>query len=181
MDQGDTGVSVTRIRDVRDWNQAAAGIAACLLFISAPLAAQTAQPLRAGGMEIFYGLIPAEIVLGHPGAHAERRMHGGVPVWGEQFHLIVTLFEQSSGKRIHDAAVKAAVFDARLAGKRLGGPQKQLELMLFAGAAGYGNFFNMPGAARYRIELEIQRQGKSETVKLSIEYRHALVTTKPSP
>lgn len=174
-------MSVTRVRDVRGWKPAAVAIAACLLFYSAALAAQTGQPLRAGGMEIFYGLIPAEIILGHPGEHAERRMHGGAPAWGEQFHLIVTLFEQGSGKRIHDATVKAAVFDARLPGKRLGGPQKRLEPMLFAGAASYGNYFNMPGPARYRIELEIQRQGKSETVKLSIEYQHALVTTKPSP
>ena len=172
-------MSVTRTRDAGGRRLAAAGIAACLLCISAPLAAQTGQPLRAGGMDIFYGLIPAEIILGLPAGQSEPRMHGGAPGWGEQFHLIVTLFEQASGKRIHDATVKAAVFDARVRGKRLGGPQKRLEPMLFAGAASYGNYFNMPGPARYRIELEIQRPGKSEIVKLSIEYQHALVTAKP--
>src|SRR3990172_13106740 len=108
-------------------------------------------------------------------------MHGDVPAWGEQFHLIVTLFDQGSGKRVHDAAIKATVFDARRPGKRLGGPQKRLEPMLVAGAAAYGNYFNMPGPAPYRIELEIRRQGAAETIKLPIEYRHALVTTKLRP
>jgi hypothetical protein len=132
-------------------------------------------------MEIFYGLIPAEIVLGHPDKHAERSMHGGVPAWGEQFHLIVTLFDQSSGKRIQNAEIKATAFDTRSSGDRVGGPQKRLEPMLFAGAPGYGNYFNMPGPAPYRIELEIRRQGAAKTVKLQIEYQHALDTTKPQP
>lgn len=160
---------------------AAASAFTGLLFASAAFAAQTGQPLRAGGMEIFYGLIPAEILLGHPDNHPERRMHGGVPAWGEQFHLIVTLFDQGSGKRIHDAEIKATVFDVRSPGKRVGGPQKRLEPMQYAGAESYGNHFNMPGPAPYRIELEIRRRGAAETVKIPIEYRHALVTTKPRP
>jgi len=171
----------TPIRDTSAWKPAAVKLAAWLVLASTPLAAQTVQPLRAGGMEVFYGLIPAEIVLGHLDQHSERSMHGGVPAWGEQFHLIVTLFDQGSGKRIHDAAIKATVFDTRRPGKRLGGPQKRLEPMLFAGAASYGNYFNMPGPAPYRIELEIRRQGATETVKMPIEYRHALVTTNPRP
>ena len=152
-----------------------------LLLASATLAAQTVQPLRAAGMDIFYGLIPAEIVLGHPDNRSEPRVHGGVPAWGEQFHLIVSLFDQGSGKRIYDAEINATVFDARSPGKRVGGPRKRLEPMRFAGAAAYGNYFNMPASAPYRIELEIRRRGASEAVKVPIEYRHALVTRKPRP
>lgn len=160
---------------------AAATASTCLLFTSATLSAQSVQPLRAGGMEIYYGVIPAEIILGHPGDHDERKMHGGTPAWGEQHHLIITLFDGSSKERIHDAEAKATVFNTRLPGKRLGGPQKQLQPMVFAGAASYGNYFNMPGPAPYRIELEIRRQGRAETVKVAIEYRHALVATQPRP
>lgn len=161
--------------------QVAAGALIGLLFTGATLAAQTVQPLRAGGMEVFYGLIPAEIVLGRTESHPERRMHGGVPAWGEQFHLIVSIFDQGSGKRVPDAEVKATVYDVRSPGKRVAGPQKQLEPMLFGGAEGYGNYFNMPGPAPYRIELEIQRPGAATIVKIPIDYRHALVTGKPRP
>lgn len=160
---------------------AAATATTWLLLASAALSAEAVQPLRAAGMEIFYGLIPAEIVLGYPDDHPERRVHGGAPAWGEQFHLIVTLFDQGSGKRIHDAEITAAVFDLRVPGKRVGGPRKPLEPMLVAGAAAYGNYFNMPAPVPYRIELEIRRRGAPKVVKVPIEYRHALVTTKPRP
>ena len=174
-------MSVTRIRDAGGWKPAAAGIAACLLFISAPLAAQTGQPLRAGGMEIFYGLFPAEIILGYPGDQSEQRMHGGAPAWGEQYHLIVTVFDQGSGLRIRDAQVDATVYNVRSPGKRMAGPQKRLEPMQFAGTESYGNYFNMPAPAPYRIELEIRRAGTRDSVKIPIEYRHAVVTTNPRP
>ena len=157
------------------------GAFAWLLFASAALGGQAVQPLRADGIEIFHGVIPAEIILGHPEGHSERKMHGGSPAWGEQYHLVVTLFDSASKERIHDAEVKATVFDTRLPGKRLAGQQKRLEPMLFADAVSYGNYFNMPGPAPYRIELEIRRRGAAKTVKFPIEYRHALVTTKPPP
>ena len=174
-----TCVGVKSIRNISAWAPIAAGLAGWLLLMSGQVTAQSGQPLRAGGMEIFHGFIPAEIVLGHPAGHAERRMHDGVPAWGEQFHLIVSLFEKGSGKRILGAEIKATVYDARAPGKRLAGPQKRLEPMQFAGAAGYGNYFNMPGPGRYRIELEIRRPGAAETIKLPIEYRHALVSGTP--
>lgn len=153
--------------------------AALLLLAGTALPAQTVQPLRAGGMEIYYGIIPAKIVLDRPDAELDRRAHGGVPAWGEQYHVIIALFEQTSGNRVLDAQVKATVFDAREPNKRLPGPQKQLEPMQVAGGMSYGNYFNMPAPGPYRIELEIQRQGTAEIVKAALEYRHALAPAKP--
>jgi hypothetical protein len=70
-----------------------------LALPSAALAADSAQPLRAGGLEFFYGVIPAEILLGHPGSHEERKMHGGVPSGPGQHHLIVSVFDSKSRQR----------------------------------------------------------------------------------
>lgn len=75
----------------------------------------------------------------------------------------------------------ASVFDARRPGNRLPGAQKRLEPMLFAGAASYGNYFNMPGPASYRIELDIRRAGARDQIRIPIEFRHSLVTTGPRP
>ena len=158
---------------------AAAKSAAWLLFASTALAAQTVLPLRADGIEIFHGVIPAAIILGHPDGHSERKMHDGVPAWGEQYHLIVTLFDGASRERIHDAEVTATVFDTRAPGKRVAGPRKRLEPMQFAGAESYGNYFNMPGPASYRFELEIRRRGAVKTVKVPLEYRHGIVPAEP--
>ncbi|HSC94447.1 MAG TPA: hypothetical protein VLC73_05725 [Burkholderiales bacterium] len=150
-----------------------------LLLAAAAVPAQTVQPLRAGGVEIFYGVIPAEIILGYSDDHNERKMHGGKPAWGEHYHLIVTLFDSVSKERIRNAEVKASVFSAHRPDNRLVGAQKRLEPMLFAGAASYGNYFNMPGPAPYRIELEIRRAGARDQIKIPIEFRHSLVTTNP--
>jgi hypothetical protein len=106
-------------------------------------------------------------------------MHGGIPAWGEQYHMIVSLFDSASRERIRDAEIKATVFDTRGSGK-LVGQQKRLQPMLFAGAASYGNYFNLPGPAPYRIELGIRRPGTAQAIRVPIEYRHALVT-KPNP
>jgi len=132
-------------------------------------------------MEIFYGVIPAEIILGYPDSRDERKMHGGMPKWGEHYHLIVTLFDGTTKERIRDAEVKASVYAARRPDNRLAGAQKRLDPMLFAGAASYGNYFNMPGPAPYRIELEIRRVGARDHIKIPIEFRHSLVTTDPRP
>jgi hypothetical protein len=37
------------------------------------------QPIKLEGMELFFGIVPAEILREHPGKHEEQTMHGGVP------------------------------------------------------------------------------------------------------
>ncbi len=161
---------------------AGAAAVAGLLLAGVASAAHPLRPQTADGMEVFLGVIPAEIMLGHPAGHPERSPHGSVPAWGEQYHLVVSLFDRASGERIRDAEVSATVSDVRLPGKRLAGPQKRLEPMLLDGAVGYGNYFNMPGsAASYRIELEIRRGGAARAAKVTFNYEHVVVPTKPRP
>jgi len=71
------------------------------------VAAEQRQPLKAGDLEIFYGVIPAEAILGHPADHAERKMHDGVPYGAGQHHLIVSLFDARTRQRLTDATVRA--------------------------------------------------------------------------
>jgi hypothetical protein len=73
----------------------------------------------------------------------------------------------------------ASVFDARRPGNRLPGAQERLEPMLFACAASYVSYLNMPGPASYRIELDIRRAGARDQIRIPIEFRHSLVTTGP--
>ena len=58
------------------------------------------------GVAVYFGMIPAELVRGHPREHPEGVMHGGVPV-GES-HLTVAVFDDKTGRRISDAEVTAA-------------------------------------------------------------------------
>jgi hypothetical protein len=143
-----------------------------LLLAFAPVlgnavAAEQRQPLKAGDLEIFYGVIPAEAILGHPADHAERKMHDGVPRGAGQHHLIVSLFDGRTRERVTDATVRVRVTEPGLAPQR-----KTLEAMTIAGAITYGNYFRMSGSGPYRIEIEIIRPGSSSPVKTSFEYSH---------
>ena len=97
-------------------------------------AGDTAYRRMVDGVVVYFGMLPAELVRGHPPAHPESGMHGGVPV-GEN-HL--------TGPDRFKAT-------------------KKLEPMIIAGSATYGNYFSMPGPGPYRIVLHIQapdaRQG----------------------
>ena len=138
-----------------------------LVLADASMAAETSQPMRSGGMEIFFGVIPAEILLGHPDTHEERRMHGGAPSRKGQHHLIVSVFDGTTRERIANAAVTARVGEIGLSVQ-----EKKLEPMQFAGTATYGNYFTMAAPGPYRVELEIRKSGDRQQVKTSFVYSH---------
>jgi hypothetical protein len=115
------------------------------------------------GVEVYFGIVPAQLVRGHPKEHPEGEMHGGVSA-GEN-HIMVALFERASGQRITDAEVTAAV-----SGKGMKRLRKRLEPMTVAGAQTYGNYFAMPGAGPYRIEVEIRRPGAARALRASFTW-----------
>jgi hypothetical protein len=41
----------------------------------------------AGGLAVYIGVVPAELVKGHPSQHAEKTMHGGAPKGAHQYHV----------------------------------------------------------------------------------------------
>lgn len=99
------------------------------------VAAEAGQVARVDGMDVFYGVVPAEIVSGHLTDHVERKMHGGVSRGSGQHHLIVSIFDVKSGQRIENAQVSARISELGLT------PQsKNLEPMQIAGTVTYGNF-----------------------------------------
>ena len=145
-----------------------AGIAALLL--SNALADDSGQHKIVNGVAIYLGVVPSEMILGHPKLHTEAEMHGGVPVGGHQRHVLVALFDNATGKRITNAEVKANVFEIGLSGV-----QKKLEPMLIAGTISYGNYFNMAGANPYRIVVQIRLPGSTGEIEAEFEYQHARV------
>lgn len=126
-------------------------IVAFLLLVTVAAGA-TGYRQVVGGVAIYLGIMPAELVRGHPPAHPESGMHGGVPV-GEN-HLTVALFDDKTGERIIRAEVSATV-----TGPNRFSAEKKLESMTIAGSTTYGNYFIMPGSGPYRIALRIRVPG----------------------
>ena len=101
------------------------------------------------GVAVYIGMVPAELVRGHPPAHPESTMHGGVQV-GEN-HLTVAVFDDKSGRRITDAQVTVHITD-----NRSPDVEKRLDSMTIGGSITYGNYFYSPGAGPYRIDVRIR-------------------------
>ncbi|MDZ4141561.1 MAG: hypothetical protein U1C48_06085 [Methylotenera sp.] len=127
---------------------------------------ETGQYQQVKGINIYYGLLPAQIAGKHPAIHEERTMHGGVPSGKNEYHLIVALYD-ASGKRITDADVAATVGEFGMAGTR-----KALEPMQIGETTSFGNYFLLRGSELYRITIEIHRLGKQkpETIEALFDY-----------
>lgn len=95
-------------------------------------------------------------------------MHGGMPAGHSSNHVVIALFDASTGKRIEDAQVTASVNELAL------GPDwKPLEPMRIADTITYGNYFNMPDAGEYRIHLRIRLPGQEQAIKATFTHEQA--------
>ena len=134
---------------------------------SGAVAAETDQSKTAGGVTVYLGVVPAEIVKGLPaGGRTERPMHGGIPKGPHEYHFVAAVFDAASGARVSDAVVTAEV-----AGLGLSGSKKRLEPMQIAGTTTYGGFFDLPGFDLYTVRLTVERSGASPAV-LQFKYDH---------
>lgn len=146
------------------------GIAAVLFAVALILptpasAAQGGETKSAGGLTIYLGVVPAELVKGLGPHSAERPMHAGSPRGTHEHHLVVAVFDSASNARITDATVTA-----KASGLGLSGPQKTLEPMRIADTITYGGYFNLT-ADLYTIRVTVQRPG-SQPVVLDFKYDH---------
>ena len=140
------------------------GIAA--LFLSSVFAADTGQHKVVKGVAIYLGVIPAELIEGHPKGHPESEMHGGVPpVTEERYHIVIALFDAKTGARITNAKVTASLSSFGLpAGK------KTLEPMLLANTISYGNFFKLSAKGAHQIQIEISGVHPDQTIHATFEH-----------
>jgi hypothetical protein len=116
---------------------------------------------------IYLGLMPAEMIRGHPAEHTESSMHGGPAAASDDYHILIALFDAQSGERISGAKVEARVSEVGYEG-----PEKTLEPMEIAGTETYGNFFPMAGHGPFRIEVAIRLPGQSREIRAHFEHRH---------
>lgn len=148
------------------------GLAALLALLAAwitPASAAVDEPYkRAGDFAVYLGVVPAEIVRGHPTAHAEREMHGGAPKGRHDLHLVVAIFDAASGTRIGDAKVEATVSGIG----HVGITNVSLEPMVIAETTTYGGYVNLSGNDRYTIKLDIRRPHGSPPASVEFTYGH---------
>jgi len=147
--------------------RAIAFVLAVFGFVSALRAQPTTNDTATGsGLTAYLGIMPAEIVKGHPSIHPEGAMHGGPPSGAHEYHVVVAIFDTASGARVSDATVMAKV-----SGLGLSGPEKKLEPMIIANTVTYGGFFELT-ADLYTVRVTVKRPGAQAPVVLDFRYDH---------
>lgn len=138
-----------------------------LTIAGAALATGSSDRQTVGNIRIYLGVMPAQIILGHPLTHPEASMHGGSPAGDDEYHVIVSLFDNRTGEPITRAAVSARVSEIGLLGE-----EKKLEPMNIAGTLTYGNYFKMAGNGPLRIQLDVRWPGDADHISAVFEHRH---------
>jgi hypothetical protein len=129
--------------------------------------ANSDQSKTAGGVTVYLGVVPAEIVKGLPaGSSTERPMHGHIPKGPHEYHLVAAVFDAANGARVADAVVTAEV-----SGLGLSGSKTKLEPMQISGTTTYGGFVDLPGFDLYTLKLTVERAGAQPAV-LQFKYDH---------
>lgn len=139
----------------------------CLLVIGTAMAASSGEVKTSGGLMVYLGVVPAEIVKGPPPHSAERPMHGRIPRGPHEYHVVAAIFDAATGTRVSDASVSA-----QLSGVGLSGERKDLQPMQLSGTTTYGAFFSLPGRDLYTIRLAIMRPGARQPITIDFRYDH---------
>ena len=147
---------------VRWWVVIAAGLLASVLALSA--AAQQQRKV-VGGVVVNFGIVSAEVALR---ADGHRDAHPLNPPPGSQ-HLMITLDDEKSGKRIGDADVVIEVTDPRR-----GVDRRPLLRTQAGGLPDYSELFEFRWSGEYSIRATITRSGGARPIEARFAVRHTI-------
>ncbi len=131
---------------------------------------QLNRSVTKSGLTVHFGIMPAEKAQSADrGANAPTESASGPA--RASYHLVVALFDKSTGERIDDATVTAKVTSPSHK-SRAGTQVKPLQEMRINDTTTYGNYFDMPWQGRYRIDLSVKRKGRAEPIPVRLKYDH---------
>jgi len=132
----------------------------CLLVFLLPGTALSEMSKRVGGYKLVFNVIPSILFMDHPKTHPVRNMHGGV-AGIPKYHLMLSIFDTKTGKRVKSAIVVAKViYNSGQVNK------KKLEAMLLNGVLNYGNYFSINNSDSVKVEFEIRIKEKKVPFKV---------------
>lgn len=107
-----------------------------------------------GEFWVYLAVMPAELVTGPELAQTPGATPYRPPAARDTHHVMVSIFEYRSGRRISDAEVQA-----RVAGLGFSGEKKALQPTSVAGAQVYAAPFPMLGRGPFRVDVEFRPVG----------------------
>lgn len=118
-----------------------------------------------GGLDIYLGFIPAQMLHSLPRESPERTMHGGIPKDSGYYHVNVTLYDAKSRAPVNDAQVRIQFAEPGLSETTI-----ELERMAIGGGS-YGNYIKPKPEIRYIITLLIEGAEAIQTIEAQFSQR----------
>ncbi|WP_162631658.1 hypothetical protein [Burkholderia sp. JP2-270] len=137
---------------------------------SVAAADSSSRSVTTHGLTVHFGIVPAEKA---PRVPEEGSAPGDTKAAQNlaSYHLVVALFDARTGARIDNAMVIARM-TAPASKARPKIQVKRLPVLKVNGMATYGNYFDMPWAGRYHIDLSVKRRDSADTVHVRLNYEH---------
>ena len=118
---------------------------------------------------VYVGVVPAALTRAHPMTHVERQMHGNQAWDIHEIHVMVAVFDKSTGERITNAQI-----DARMIGEHGRRWAVHLVPMTINGALTYRAYTNLGQEENPSIIIDVSRPAGTRMSKVSarFEYQH---------
>ena len=119
---------------------------------------------------VYLGIVPAALTRNHPGDVKGTSMHGGTRDRSiHNVHVMVAVFDRSTGARITNARVLA-----RFLGERGRKWSVRLQPMTVNGALTYGGYTSLGTDEEPSVSVDVRRMfaGKPRMVTARFEYEH---------
>jgi hypothetical protein len=133
------------------------------MLVWTPVRAQDASAVA--GLIVHFGVVPAEVALGASG-HADA--HPAHPPAGSQ-HLLITLDDARTGKRIGDAEVAIEV-----TGPRGYAEKKHLLHTQAGGLPDYSELFVLPASGKYSVHVIIRQASSAKAIETRFVINHVV-------
>jgi len=142
----------------------ALGVAAA----STGLAADRAEFEKAAGeFSLVLAVMPVELIAGPQPPPERGATLFQPPAARDTHHVMVSIFQQRTGRRLLDVEVAA-----RVAALGVSGEKKRLEPTVVAGAPVFANVFPMLGRGPFRVDVEFSVAGDSRPERATFYFTH---------
>lgn len=131
------------------------GFTALVTLGGCQLKASEAQSQVQSGLRFEYGLVLGAAVRDQANSPGDAAMHGTAPQQANSYHVVLALFDATSGARVADGDVAMT-----LSGHgHNGGGSQPLDAMGARDQASYGGYIVLPEPGTYLMTFNVRRPG----------------------
>jgi hypothetical protein len=143
------------------------GLVLAMLLPARALPEEASFRKSVGDFSVYLAVMPAEFLAGPavppvPGATPYQR-----PAPRDTHHVMVSIFESRTGRRVEQASVAARVAELGFSGVK-----KSLEPASVTGEKVYAGLFPMPGRGPYRVDVEFRLPAAARPERATFYFTH---------